>query len=524
MSGLKRSLGIGLSVAMVVGVGSCQQERAPAPSEVGQLQSSLNSIPIYGDPGASQTIAQPSGTGFFVNRANNVRFADQFPGSDAGAQILACIADLPSTGGVCDARGLTGAQIWSTSVTVATSGVHLMLGAATFNFQSTATLKVTGNDFQLSGPGESAVLSAAASATAAGVIVTGGRAYVHDFKVVGNRAAGGGSGLISLGGSGHRVKRVTIIDSGAQAIYMANCTDCAVEDNHIVRPKYSAIFSEGTNAHIQIRRNTITDPNLANSGGNGGIGCNGGGSIANQTDIWIEDNYIVFNSGVGQGTGIQCNNADRVWITGNRVIAAPGESIAFTARNAKIAFNEVSNSATGGILAWLTNLASSNIVITNNIAYDNFYYGIQVTFASPNIIGQNITISENRLTQLNGTQSCGIQTWRNGQSNVSFSQFVVSFNQWTGSGSGGPINLDQSIGNYSPMLAGNVGDASYPPTFWLAGSTPLGLGQVGASWMSIAAGAPVGTLFYCIDCVPGTCAGGGPGSLVLKTSSGWSCK
>ena len=46
---------------------------------------------------------------------NSVRKCDQFTGSTAGAKMVACIANLPSTGGTADARGLTGTQTWATN-------------------------------------------------------------------------------------------------------------------------------------------------------------------------------------------------------------------------------------------------------------------------------------------------------------------------------------------------------------------------------------------------------------------------
>ena len=44
-------------------------------------------------------------------RSNNIRFVDQFAGANAGVKLVACIAALPATGGICDARGLEGAQV-----------------------------------------------------------------------------------------------------------------------------------------------------------------------------------------------------------------------------------------------------------------------------------------------------------------------------------------------------------------------------------------------------------------------------
>lgn len=65
-----------------------------------------------------------------IERLNNVRMCDQFPGSDMGAKINACITDLPGTGGTADARGLQGAQSLTTQVLITKPNVIVRLGAA----------------------------------------------------------------------------------------------------------------------------------------------------------------------------------------------------------------------------------------------------------------------------------------------------------------------------------------------------------------------------------------------------------
>lgn len=63
---------------------------------------------------------------------NNVQYCNAYPGANASAKITACIAALPSTGGTADARGIQGAQSWTTCpVTGVTKPVMLLLGAAT---------------------------------------------------------------------------------------------------------------------------------------------------------------------------------------------------------------------------------------------------------------------------------------------------------------------------------------------------------------------------------------------------------
>lgn len=53
-----------------------------------------------------------------VNSLNSVQMADRFPGSDAAAQINACLIAASTTSGVCDARGLTGTYTGSAHITI----------------------------------------------------------------------------------------------------------------------------------------------------------------------------------------------------------------------------------------------------------------------------------------------------------------------------------------------------------------------------------------------------------------------
>jgi hypothetical protein len=74
--------------------------------------------------------------------------------ADAGDQMRNCISGLPSTGGTCDMRSLTGAQSINSTVTLGspTRPVELLLGAATFSCSaSTACFSVPGNSSAPSG-------------------------------------------------------------------------------------------------------------------------------------------------------------------------------------------------------------------------------------------------------------------------------------------------------------------------------------------------------------------------------------
>lgn len=76
-----------------------------------------------------------------AKRINNIRSCNRFPGANGGIKITACSADLPSSGGTADARGLEGAQTWSTNVfSSIVSSVDFKCGAATYTVSTTSTI------------------------------------------------------------------------------------------------------------------------------------------------------------------------------------------------------------------------------------------------------------------------------------------------------------------------------------------------------------------------------------------------
>ncbi len=71
--------------------------------------------------------------GVSVSSPQSVIQADRFKGQDAGEKIAQCLAALPATGGVCDARNLAGDQYSANGFTVGggSKPMQLMLGATT---------------------------------------------------------------------------------------------------------------------------------------------------------------------------------------------------------------------------------------------------------------------------------------------------------------------------------------------------------------------------------------------------------
>lgn len=89
--------------------------------------------------GGTNTLTQIP-QGLASNFLNVVRFADQFSGADWGAKVAAAIANLPSTGGIVDARGFVGAQTCAANPFAGvTKPVHLLWG----NYTVTTSVKWT---------------------------------------------------------------------------------------------------------------------------------------------------------------------------------------------------------------------------------------------------------------------------------------------------------------------------------------------------------------------------------------------
>jgi parallel beta-helix repeat protein len=79
---------------------------------------------------------------------------DQFSGDDAGAQITACIAALPSSGGTCDATGLVGSQSAALTISI-DKPVTLLFGSINLTLFGKPGIAVASNNVQIEGGGSS---------------------------------------------------------------------------------------------------------------------------------------------------------------------------------------------------------------------------------------------------------------------------------------------------------------------------------------------------------------------------------
>ena len=117
-------------------VAGCSRSTASAPTQ---------NADIVALPSGPQGILQPPGTDLSINRFENLRFADRFPGADIGAQINAAIADLGSGGGVVEVP--SGVYNFGTTIQLSQSYVWLRCQgwATVLNYTGSGTAVIFGN-------------------------------------------------------------------------------------------------------------------------------------------------------------------------------------------------------------------------------------------------------------------------------------------------------------------------------------------------------------------------------------------
>jgi len=143
------------------------------------------------------TEATTGDTAWLVRKLNNTRFAAQFVGADAGAKIANAIADLPSTGGTVDARGLEGAQTTAATITL-NKPVDLLLGHTTLTGGAAANpvILVASNDVSIKGRGwNSTVIQTATAANSGITSATYVRGRIKTLQIQQTAGAPTGTGI-----------------------------------------------------------------------------------------------------------------------------------------------------------------------------------------------------------------------------------------------------------------------------------------------------------------------------------------
>lgn len=114
---------------------------------------SLSAVYCLPSTAAAQSVAAQ-----FAN-LNNVRYAAEFAGDDAGAKIAACMADVPSNGGTCYAN-FEGRQTAAAKIAL-DRPVRLVFGAMSLTCSATPCFDITSGNLIIEGQGESTQITSA---------------------------------------------------------------------------------------------------------------------------------------------------------------------------------------------------------------------------------------------------------------------------------------------------------------------------------------------------------------------------
>ncbi len=255
---------------------------------------------------------------------SNVALADRFAGTDAGAKSTACMAALPAAGGVCDARGLQGAQSAAATITVP-AYVTLLLGSMTLTSSASPAISVTaganGASGRVVGLGAATVLNY--TGTGYGIDIpatnaTAAKPYVGFLTITGTSSGLGGARVSELNQATFDHVAVTGFTNGDgfrnEGANNVDYINCSSRSNLVGYHALSQTFSSATftpNANVwlggRIGDNTHygvwEDGNsLAASVGNQYIGAaieeNGTASSATFVNVYLNWSSLVTFSGV----------------------------------------------------------------------------------------------------------------------------------------------------------------------------------------------------------------------------------
>ena len=184
--------------------------------------------------------------------------AEQYPGADAGEKIRKCMDALPASGGICDARNLSGQQSAETGFIVGAPGkpVELMLGPVTL--LTKATIHVQAKSSIVGMPASAGIASdqsptviKAADGSRLSVIVQmeGPFAVLQDLTVDGNKkgAPQGNVGILVINANRVEMFRVTAQNAVKYGIeiYSDNNESCCAKISKIM-----AIANGETGLHL----------------------------------------------------------------------------------------------------------------------------------------------------------------------------------------------------------------------------------------------------------------------------------
>jgi parallel beta-helix repeat protein len=413
----------------------------------------------------------------------SVQLVDRFPGGDASAKIVACIAALPPTGGTCDARGLQGPQKISSNIFAAvTKPGRLIFGAATYVV--TGQVEIPSN-WDVGGIGATTVLQGAIGlpGNPAAIIVNSNYAScastcthntnisLHDLTLDGNRS---GTGLVTSlalfrGIDDSSFYNLNLRNFALAAIDIRDGSNNSIHDNSAdatqMRGVYHA-FGGGTAIASGVFRNNKFTKNSATGGSeasdhfdiNGDTskvaeGCSGNEFTDNTSDqakvagIFLDGcakNTVTRNivrtpvvAGIATSSGPQLAKGNT--ITYNTV-ARPGQwgiLLKSVSQNNLVSHNTVELSGQEGILVQdsMGNTIQANVISGPGQSLPaRSFPGIHVQELTENYCARN-TVEGNKIEDKNGKMTVGILI-DSGHKTSGPNQNVIKGNQIRGGSAG----------------------------------------------------------------------------------------
>lgn len=249
--------------------------------------------------------------------------ADQYPGADAGEKIRKCMDALPPTGGVCDARNLTGQQGSASGFTIGSPSkpIELMLGPITLltggTIHVSAKSSIVGMPAAAGiGNDQSPTLIKAADGSRLSAVVKmeGSFAVLQDVTVDGNKkgAPQGNVAILVLNANRVEMFRVTAQNAPKYGIQIYS------DNNEACCAKLSKIMAVANgNSGMNITNTADTFISMAEFENNGAHGL----ELSNSPTTRVEHSDFGGNLGDGiriYGTAASHLQAHKQIIVGNQ--------------------------------------------------------------------------------------------------------------------------------------------------------------------------------------------------------------
>src|SRR4030095_4070228 len=195
---------------------------------------------------------------------DNVKHAAGFDGADFGEKVYNALLALPASGGVVDARGLIGAQVMNTTITIPV-GVSLLLGNVTLTSGSSPAFNIELDIYgsgHIRGIGIESVISYTGSGEAIDIAGAGAAAaamVLEDFAIQGTSSGDAGIHLQAFNGGTIRNVQVSGFTAAGAAGNFDEGANTITIVNPIIRDNVHGIHNVGkVVSAVNYAANTMT--------------------------------------------------------------------------------------------------------------------------------------------------------------------------------------------------------------------------------------------------------------------------